>query len=379
MSKKPASLTSELLVKKGEALPSSLNPDARASAPEMTAAMAAASQEDPQAASGPDPSSQALNSQELGAQRPGQDSQGHATPSSVLLSEETEEAPKRPEPDVVMETDDPAGNSDRTRRFVLGALIGGAILVVAGVGMSLLSGRDGGVAPVEPLSQGEEVAEAPGQGGQVMMDTEERAGAPVESTASETAAATDEEPSPVRIMPIFPEETPAADAAEETAGATPAETASAAEDPASSESARALEPAEQGPPAPAATPAPAEEAPEQAAAPAPEPAPAPTAAKPAQTSIASAEGLGTAQSGQYLVQLLSVRSEEAARGEWARLQGRYEDLLGPHTINIQQADLGERGIYYRVRTGAFDTKAGANTFCGKLKAAGQDCLVRRAE
>lgn len=372
MSKKPASLTSGLLVKKGEALPSSLDPDARASAPDMTAAMAAASQEPPHAASGPDPNAQELGSGALGAQRPGQSPQGHDTPSSVLLSEEAEEMPKRPEPDVVMETDDPTANSDRTRRFVLGALIGGAILVVAGVGMSLLSGRDGGVAPLDPLTQGEEAAEAPGAGSQIMMDAEERAGAPVETAETDMAAATGEEPAPVRIMPIYPEETPAPEAADETAEAAPAETAGSESTPGP----RALEAAEQGPPAPAAAPEPAAEAPAQAAAPAPEPAPA---LEPAQSAPAPADGLGTAQSGQYLVQLLSVRSEEAARGEWARLQGRYEELLGPHTINIQEADLGERGIYYRVRTGAFDTKAGANSFCGKLKAAGQDCLVRRAE
>ncbi|MGK2741950.1 SPOR domain-containing protein [Tepidicaulis sp. LMO-SS28] len=364
MSKKPASLTSGLLVKKGEALPSSLDPDARASAPEMTAAMAAASQEPPHAASGPDPNAQELGSGALGAQRPGQSPQGHDTPSSVLLSEEAEEMPKRPEPDVVMETDDPTANSDRTRRFVLGALIGGAILVVAGVGMSLLSGRDGSVAPLDPLTQGEEVAEAPGAGSQIMMDAEERAGAPVETAETDMAAATGEEPAPVRIMPIYSEETPAPEAADETAEAAPAETADSENTPGT----RALEAAEQGPPAQAAAPEPEPAAPE----PAPEP-------EPAQSAAAPADGVGTAQSGQYLVQLLSVRSEEAARGEWARLQGRYEELLGPHTINIQQADLGERGIYYRVRTGAFDTKGGADSFCGKLKAAGQDCLVRRAE
>ena len=330
MTKKPASLTSELLAKKGEALPSSIAPQARASSPEEMSGAGAS--EEP----------------------------AHASPSSVLLAEGGEEAPVRPEPDVVMEPDDEPAKREVTRRFIFGALVAGAVLVIAGIAMSLFANREslapsGGETVAEtasPEGGAEETAtaedsgvETSGQAGmdQVVMD-EGRGTAPVEEetgTAAETAESTEPagEPAPVEITPITPE---------------------------------ALDLAEQGPEQPAA--------PEEPAAEAETPA-EPETAKPetaAATEPAPAAPQGKiAQSGQYLIQLLSVKDEAGARGAWAKLQGKYPALLGGEALNLQQADLGERGIYYRVRTGAFDSKAGANALCGKLKAAGQDCIVRR--
>jgi cell division septation protein DedD len=241
-----------------------------------------------------------------------------------------------------------------TRRFIFGALVAGAVLVIAGITMSLFANRES-LAP----SGGETVAEtAPPEGGtaetataeesaetsgQVVMD-EGRGTAPVEEetgTAAETAESVEPagEPAPVEITPITPE---------------------------------ALDLAEQGPEQPAAPEEPAAEA---------ETPTEPETAKPetaAATEPAPAAPQGKiAQSGQYLIQLLSVKDEAGARGAWAKLQRKYPALLGGEALNLQQADLGERGIYYRVRTGAFDSKAGANALCGKLKAAGQDCIVRR--
>lgn len=329
MTKKPASLTSELLAKKGEALPSSIDPQARASSPEEMSGAGAS--EEP----------------------------AHASPSSVLLAEGGEEAPVRPEPDVVMEPDDEPAKREVTRRFIFGALVAGAVLVIAGIAMSLFANREslapsGGetvaetAAPEggleETATAEESAAETSGQAGmdQVVMD-EGRGTAPVEEETGEAAgsetAETATEPAPVEITPITPE---------------------------------ALDLAEQGPEQPAA--------PEEPAAEAETPA-EPETAKPetaAATEPAPAAPQGKiAQSGQYLIQLLSVKDEAGARGAWAKLQGKYPALLGGEALNLQQADLGERGIYYRVRTGAFDSKAGANALCGKLKAAGQDCIVRR--
>lgn len=98
---------------------------------------------------------------------------------------------------------------------------------------------------------------------------------------------------------------------------------------------------------------------------------------PAMRAAAAPNELRLAGPGDYLVQLGSVQSETAARQEWTKLQRRHASLLDDKDLDLQRADLGAKGIYYRVRAGAFNTKAEAHAFCQKLKAAGQACLVRR--
>lgn len=80
-------------------------------------------------------------------------------------------------------------------------------------------------------------------------------------------------------------------------------------------------------------------------------------------------------SGGYVVQLAAFRDEPSAQDAFRKLQGKYPDLLGSLTSDIQRADLGEKGIYYRLRAGYMD-KAAADALCASLDAKGQGCLVR---
>ena len=81
--------------------------------------------------------------------------------------------------------------------------------------------------------------------------------------------------------------------------------------------------------------------------------------------------------GGYVVQLAARRSEDQAVGAFNELRSRYSALAG-YQPNIQRADLGDRGVYYRVRVGPIADVAQANQLCDDLKAAGMsDCLVRR--
>lgn len=82
------------------------------------------------------------------------------------------------------------------------------------------------------------------------------------------------------------------------------------------------------------------------------------------------------QSGGALVQVSAQRSEEAARTTYRDLQARYPGILGPYQAAIIRADLGDRGVYYRVRIGPFSNSDAAR-LCEDLKAAGGDCLVAR--
>ena len=98
------------------------------------------------------------------------------------------------------------------------------------------------------------------------------------------------------------------------------------------------------------------------------------------SAVAGVAGLYSGQAlaaGRYFVQLASVRSDGGARKEWARMQRAHPDLLGDLELSVQSADLGERGIFFRIRTGPFPNRATAQDMCWQIKAAKLGCLVVR--
>jgi hypothetical protein len=176
---------------------------------------------------------------------------------------------------------------------------------------------------------------------------------------------------------------PAADEPAATADAAPSEAAAPVPEP---EPVPAPPGEAEVPPAMRTLPSPQ---PEPVAA-APEPA-APPPARQEQTIVAtrdSADGpidltpgtapaAGPAQTaGGVLVQVTAVRSEEEAVSAYRGLQQRYPSILGAFQPTIVRADLGERGIYYRVRVGPF-SGGDATRLCEDLKAAGADCMIAR--
>lgn len=84
----------------------------------------------------------------------------------------------------------------------------------------------------------------------------------------------------------------------------------------------------------------------------------------------------SATSGAYVVQIGSFRGADLASGGWEALNRKNSDLLANLRPDIQLADLGDKGIYYRLRIGPFATKADAQALCAALKERRQDCLVR---
>jgi hypothetical protein len=79
---------------------------------------------------------------------------------------------------------------------------------------------------------------------------------------------------------------------------------------------------------------------------------------------------------RYDVQLSSERSEAAAHVRTLLLQSTYRDIFAGRELFIRRADLGERGVYYRVRMGPFAIGE-ANQICANLKKSGADCVVQR--
>jgi cell division septation protein DedD len=81
--------------------------------------------------------------------------------------------------------------------------------------------------------------------------------------------------------------------------------------------------------------------------------------------------------GDYFVQLASVKSDQSAHTEWARLKKAHSELFDDLTLDVQRADLGDRGIFYRIRVGPFPNRATAQDMCAQIKAAKLACLVKR--
>jgi len=110
--------------------------------------------------------------------------------------------------------------------------------------------------------------------------------------------------------------------------------------------------------------APASETQTQMAAPQP-------AAAPSQPATTQADPSG------WKVQVSSQRSEDAARSSFANLKQRFPSLLGSQEPLVREADLGDKGIFYRVQIGPMADRSAAISFCENLKAAGGSCFVTR--
>jgi cell division protein FtsN len=52
-------------------------------------------------------------------------------------------------------------------------------------------------------------------------------------------------------------------------------------------------------------------------------------------------------------------------------------VLGSRSPLIRRTDLGDKGVYYRVTIGPFETAEAAEQVCGDLKMAGGQCVVQK--
>lgn len=81
-----------------------------------------------------------------------------------------------------------------------------------------------------------------------------------------------------------------------------------------------------------------------------------------------------ADEGPYVAQLAALQSEGAVQEAWRRFNTRAPALFGAAKIDVQRADLGARGTYYRVRAGYFQSRGEAARFCVRIRELGQDCI-----
>jgi lipoprotein NlpI/cell division septation protein DedD len=80
----------------------------------------------------------------------------------------------------------------------------------------------------------------------------------------------------------------------------------------------------------------------------------------------------------WSVQVTSASSEDAAWSTWKKMQAKHRVLAGQKPV-VVKADLGAKGIFYRVRIAGFDNQNAAKSTCSKLKADGVSCFVSKMD
>ena len=113
-------------------------------------------------------------------------------------------------------------------------------------------------------------------------------------------------------------------------------------------------------------------APKPVTQPAPKPvviAPKPVVAAPAPIATGS---------GDYVVQVASVRSYGAATDIWNGISQKFSaELSSGLYSDIAQVDLGDKGVFFRLRVAGLADKTAAQQLCARFKARGQACLVAK--
>ncbi len=101
-------------------------------------------------------------------------------------------------------------------------------------------------------------------------------------------------------------------------------------------------------------------------------APAPAkAAAPAATPAAAKP----AASGGYVLQIGAYKSQADADAAWKVYKAKHSALLSAYSDDVQQADLGEKGTWYRLRIAGFADKDMASSLCDRLRTDGGACIL----
>jgi len=80
------------------------------------------------------------------------------------------------------------------------------------------------------------------------------------------------------------------------------------------------------------------------------------------------------QTGPYTIQLASYLSEERAQKAWNKLSTQ-NDSLSEFQPNIVAAQVPDKGLYFRLQVGSYESRPIAAQYCQTLKIEGLDCFV----
>ncbi|MDY0885093.1 SPOR domain-containing protein [Dongia soli] len=105
------------------------------------------------------------------------------------------------------------------------------------------------------------------------------------------------------------------------------------------------------------------------------PAATQTAAKPAEASKTTTQPTATA-GGKVKIQLAAVKTEAAAKSEWAKLQKAHPSQLGKLNLIVQKFSK-DGAVYYRIQAGPLADRTAAKSICSELAKQKQACILAR--
>ncbi len=106
------------------------------------------------------------------------------------------------------------------------------------------------------------------------------------------------------------------------------------------------------------------------------PRPQPKTEKPATEAPKTPAAKPAVAKGNWQIQLMSSPNRKAVENAWTGMVKKHPALKGqPH--EVETADLGSKGTYYRLKAGAFDSRDGADKLCNAVKKQGGSCIVKK--
>ena len=106
------------------------------------------------------------------------------------------------------------------------------------------------------------------------------------------------------------------------------------------------------------------------------PAAKPVAAVDSEEITDTAAPAATVAMSGWVVQIASADTEASAMSTWKKMQNRFK-ILKSESPSVVKADLGAKGVFYRVRLGGFDEQAAAKKACARLKSGGVSCYISK--
>lgn len=82
-----------------------------------------------------------------------------------------------------------------------------------------------------------------------------------------------------------------------------------------------------------------------------------------------------APDGTILVQVSAIRDRQQIAKEWQRLKQGYPAVFAPLRLVVDEAKLGDRGVFFRLQAGGFSSENQAEEVCSTLTDQGQSCFV----
>lgn len=77
----------------------------------------------------------------------------------------------------------------------------------------------------------------------------------------------------------------------------------------------------------------------------------------------------------FALQLGSFASAENAQRGFEQANTKYGSTLTSNTLYVQPIDLGERGVFHRLRIGGFESMPQASAACTAMGIAAADCMI----